>query len=161
MIAGERIVSALLSSHRVGFTVGAALLGVGGSVVATDPRSVATWCLFLGSALLMFVEDGFADHERDARTLARGSNKPLSTIRYDVFRDHHAARQSVLLCLAVALMLGWGAARLLESSGDKAAKDVAPSSTKAPSVTPSATGSPPPSTPTPPEPTKRKRKRGR
>ncbi len=111
----ERVVSAVLGSHRMGFTIGTALLGVGGSLVATDARSVANWCLFVGAGMLMYIEDRFADGDRDAHTLAKASSKPLSAIRLDVFRDRRPVVQTMILAVAITLMMGWGALRIAQT----------------------------------------------
>lgn len=93
--------------HRALFTGATALLGVGGSLLATDARLAANWCLVVGAALLMYVEDRAADIDLDARTLARSSSKPLGEIRLDVFLGRHPRSQTAQFLVAVAILAAW------------------------------------------------------
>jgi hypothetical protein len=110
----RRLISALLGTNRVGFTAGTALLGVGASVVAAKAASIGNWCLLLGGAVMMYVEDRLGDAERDARTLAKGSSASLTEIRVDVFTSRKPLLQTGLLLLAAALLVTWGTVRVVD-----------------------------------------------
>lgn len=104
-------------------------------MVAADARSGANWCLLLGGAVLMFVADRLADTDRDARTLAKGSTKPLAEIRFDVFVGRRPRRQILLLSLALAGLVTWGLLRVTEGGRAPAGPPAASRTITAPIVT--------------------------
>lgn len=110
----RRCVRALVGLHRALFTGGTALLGVGGSLVATHARVVANWALLLGAAVLMYFADRCADIDRDARVLARSSNKPLADARWDMWKAGHP--RIGLLALGVGLLCAWGGLTLADGA---------------------------------------------
>lgn len=107
-------VTAIVGGHRALFAFATALLGVGGSLVATDARSVANWCLFIGAAFLMYVGDRLSELEREALVLAKGSpSRPLPEIRLDVFLERRPELQLIVTGLGTSLVVAWAVLTLV------------------------------------------------
>jgi hypothetical protein len=92
------VVASLVRCHRAIFVAATAMLGVGASEVAAGSGAARHWLLLGGSAVVMFVGDTLSSVDGRARTLAAGSNVPISEARSDVFGQ---MRPRVITMLAI------------------------------------------------------------
>jgi hypothetical protein len=94
----------VVPAHRVIFVVATALLGVAGSFVASDPRSISSWIFFVGSALGMYAGDVCNEIETDARTLASPGEPAGSDARLDALESRRP-RALIAICILSLLMV--------------------------------------------------------
>jgi hypothetical protein len=110
--------SFLVAANRAIFTAATAVLGVGCSLLAVDVAAVRNWTLVLGALALMYVGDSCADVERDARRLARNSEKDVSAARAHVFDEHRPRLIIGLTLLSVLSFSATGALFATRLPGD-------------------------------------------
>jgi hypothetical protein len=110
------IVNGALVLHRAIFTASAALLGVGGSLLAEDASSVSNWGLVLGPTLLMYVEDLCGTIETNAQKLAPTSPNPLADVRVELFDLKRPVLLFTLLAVGAGALVGGLALRVLENN---------------------------------------------
>src|SRR4051812_48610822 len=104
------LINGVVAAHRALFTASAALLGVGGSLLAEDATSVTNWLAVIGPALLMYLEDVCAGIESSARVLDATSLKSLQIIRVEVFDLRRPRLLLGILGASVACLIAWATA---------------------------------------------------
>jgi hypothetical protein len=93
--------------HRLLFVIGTIVLGIAGSLVATDVRSAGNWTMLVGAAAVMYGADVFADVERVAQRLAASSGHREEKTRGDVLK-WHAPRGTFVIFAAGAIAIAVG-----------------------------------------------------
>ena len=96
----------LVQANRYVLVLATTVLGIAGSRVASDPKSLADWLIVSGAALALFVSDVCREAMDTASRLRTNTKEQRTRARADAFRARAPRITPLLFLLSVVLPLG-------------------------------------------------------